>query len=651
MIMNRTAITCLLAAATALAAAAPLAHAAAPAWPADVLDTFAKLPVQDGGRVKPLDTYAQFALLSINGKRSFTTLEGEKRNHLDFMLDALFFPEVARGYEIFLVNTFEVIEAMGVPVHEKKRDRYSYDELMPGREKLMTLAEGYRQMDMARRSPTEQGIIDLDENVFRFEMLTAYLDFAAGGKAIRASELVPMLAGVAQELTSHRETLGEERMEQEMQVLGESYNELLRVLNRAQALALVPHPEARTQEWLRPGEIPSVVDRQDRFDELMPILAHFETMAENREAFLAGGTGDGAAFQAALGKLSRTLIAMAEARREYGKVPLEVFYYKSKMLFYAQWLFVLSFILVAFTWLAPRSRVLGLATHISVLLPTVLLIAGITVRCIIRGRPPVTTLYETLLFVTAVAVVTAYIAERITKRGMAISVGAFLGMLGLFLASAYEAKEGIDTMPSLIAVLNTNFWLSTHVTTVTMGYSAGLLAAAIAHLYIIGRAFGIKRNDKSAYKLLTRMTYGVLCFGVLFSTVGTVLGGIWANDSWGRFWGWDPKENGALLIVLWGLIILHARMGGYIRDLGINISAVILGMIVAFSWWGTNLLGVGLHSYGFTHGIWRTLMIFWGIETLVVLIGFAIWLVSDKNSTGGGKKTGGEQLEERATSA
>jgi hypothetical protein len=126
------------------------------------------------------------------------------------------------------------------------------------------------------------------------------------------------------------------------------------------------------------------------------------------------------------------------------------------------------------------------------------------------------------------------------------------------------------------------------------------------------------------------MVYGVVCFGLLFSFTGTVLGGIWANDSWGRFWGWDPKENGALMIVLWNLVILHARMGGFIRDLGIHACAVFGGMIVAFSWWGVNLLGIGLHSYGFTSGIMKTLTIFWSIEAALLFVACELWLRSKR---------------------
>jgi cytochrome c biogenesis factor len=105
--------------------------------------------------------------------------------------------------------------------------------------------------------------------------------------------------------------------------------------------------------------------------------------------------------------------------------------------------------------------------------------------------------------------------------------------------------------------------------------------------------------DPGVNKTLYGMTYGVICFALFFSFLGTVLGGIWADQSWGRFWGWDPKENGALLIVLWNAIILHARWGGYARERGIMAMAIFGNVITSLSWFGVNMLGVGLHSYGF----------------------------------------------------
>ena len=197
----------------------------------------------------------------------------------------------------------------------------------------------------------------------------------------------------------------------------------------------------------------------------------------------------------------------------------------------------------------------------------------------------------------------------------------------MFLAMKYEAKEATDTITQLVAVLYTNFWLATHVTIINIGYAAGLVAAIIGVIYLAGRfaMMLMGKTNKEFFKVLTRMNYGVICFCLFFSLVGTVLGGIWANYSWGRFGGWDPKENGALMICLWTLVILHGRMGVMIRDLGIHMNSIILAMIVTLSWWGVNNLGVGLHSYGFTEGVWGALYGSWMVIGVFMLMGVIVW--------------------------
>jgi len=150
-------------------------------------------------------------------------------------------------------------------------------------------------------------------------------------------------------------------------------------------------------------------------------------------------------------------------------------------------------------------------------------------------------------------------------------------------------------------VLDSNFWLATHVMIITLGYSATFLAGFLALVWAVFSF--IKRGlDKPTNKVLYGCTYGVICFAMLFSFVGTVLGGIWADQSWGRFWGWDPKENGALIIVLWNAIILHCRWGGICKERGFMALSILGIAITSWSWFGTNLLGVGLHSYGFREG-------------------------------------------------
>lgn len=176
-------------------------------------------------------------------------------------------------------------------------------------------------------------------------------------------------------------------------------------------------------------------------------------------------------------------------------------------------------------------------------------------------------------------------------------------------------------MEMLRAVLDTNFWLATHVVMITLGYSAMFLAGALAIKYVV-RGLLTKSLPPERAKGISRMVYGVICFATLFSFVGTILGGIWADQSWGRFWGWDPKENGALLIVIWCAVVLHARWGGLIRDRGLMAMAIFGNIITAFSWFGVNMLGVGLHSYGFMDAAFKWLMGF--NLTQVVFIALAL---------------------------
>jgi ABC-type transport system involved in cytochrome c biogenesis, permease component len=168
--------------------------------------------------------------------------------------------------------------------------------------------------------------------------------------------------------------------------------------------------------------------------------------------------------------------------------------------------------------------------------------------------------------------------------------------------------------------LDTNVWLATHVVMVTLGYSATFLAGFLGIIYIL-RGLLTKSFDETIAKSLGRMMYGIVCFATLFSFVGTLLGGIWADQSWGRFWGWDPKENGALLIVVWNAIILHARWGGYARERGIAVMTVFGNIITSLSWFGVNMLGVGLHSYGFMDRAFGVLFAFIISQLAIIGVG------------------------------
>ena len=181
------------------------------------------------------------------------------------------------------------------------------------------------------------------------------------------------------------------------------------------------------------------------------------------------------------------------------------------------------------------------------------------------------------------------------------------------------AADG-DTFSVLVAVLDTQFWLATHVVCITQGYTSTYVAGMLGVLFILRGVLTPSLSPKVSHEL-SRAIYCAVCSAMFFSFFGTVLGGLWADDSWGRFWGWDPKENGALIIVLWNALVLHARWGGMIKARGLAVLAVVGNIVVSWSWFGVNELGVGLHSYGFTEGVLLTLGLFCLSQLAIIGIG------------------------------
>jgi cytochrome c-type biogenesis protein CcsB len=268
---------------------------------------------------------------------------------------------------------------------------------------------------------------------------------------------------------------------------------------------------------------------------------------------------------------------------------------------------------------------------------------AIMLRIFILERAPVSNLYETFVFVAFVTALLGLILKFITKEK---EISTFLGSLSAFALLLIASKfvtDG-DSMKVLIAVLDSNFWLSTHVIAEMIGYAGVSLAGLIGHVYLIKyliRQRHLSLNESISaddpyhnfmvsvqshhtlvseidLKFLNKIILGMIGFGLCFTFLGTMLGGIWADQSWGRFWGWDPKENGALLIILWTAITLHARLAGYIKDFGVAVFAIIGTMVVMLSWFGVNLLGVGLHSYGFTEGLVINLLSYFFIEFVFI---------------------------------
>jgi ABC-type transport system involved in cytochrome c biogenesis permease subunit len=208
--------------------------------------------------------------------------------------------------------------------------------------------------------------------------------------------------------------------------------------------------------------------------------------------------------------------------------------------------------------------------------------------------------------------------ERFTRLRVNYFLGALIGFLCLLAAWNMTLTDG-DTFSVLVAVLDTQFWLATHVVTITIGYGATMMAGFLGLMYVFKGLF-TKSLVKPSRRSLADVIYGTVCFGLVTSFFGTVLGGLWGDDSWGRFWGWDPKENGALMIVLWNAVILHARWGGIVRERGMALLAILGNVITLWSWKGVNALGVGLHAYAGTEDKALLYMILFGVVCLLTAL-------------------------------
>ena len=244
---------------------------------------------------------------------------------------------------------------------------------------------------------------------------------------------------------------------------------------------------------------------------------------------------------------------------------------------------------------------------------------GIFARMYIQSRPPVTNLYSSIVFTGWGAAALAFITMR---RGglLFLLAGSITGGASLLLA--LNMPHSGDSMGMMSAVLNSNFWLTAHVVTIMLGYCGVFLAGFLASIKIISYAiFRIPLNRENSENFFKNL-YALLCFALLFSFAGTMLGGIWADFSWGRFWGWDPKENGALMIILWVGAAIHAKTLHIISDRTFLSMCACGNIVAAWAWFGVNMLGVGLHSYGFMSGGWKWLTIFAILQAAIAIAAF-----------------------------
>jgi ABC-type transport system involved in cytochrome c biogenesis permease subunit len=553
--------------------------------------------------------------------------DGRRIKPTEWWLRTVLFPREAGDDKVFRIDDSEVLDDFGLSElkkSKKKRDLYSYNELRPGRRRMVEKYSQYMETDSRRQTRDQKMLVTLAHKMFTFEQVSSLFFFAEMKIPTRSDEQRAQFDGkqevpLSTALAKLSSVFGTGQPPEWARSIAQACDVAGRQSGPLRIMAPMNAEDGLRADWFSVGDIVGNV-----FEGKESAAADIEFLGKLEGLYAA--RGNAGEIETAAKDLLADGRARAESSNAYGKIELEVYYHRADVFYWGLIVFLLGFLVLAASWFMPQNKWILRSVWTLAIIGAGLVTYGIVLRCVLRGRPPVSTLYETILFITGTGVISALVIEWINKRRVGLAAAVILGALGLFIAGKYEEIDRKDTMPQLLAVLDTNFWLATHVTCITIGYAAGLLAAAIAHVYVLGKAFGFKKNDPDFYRGVGRMVYGTLGFSLVFSVVGTILGGVWANDSWGRFWGWDPKENGALMIVLSQIAMIHGRLGGYIKAFGFSMAAIASGMVIAFSWWGVNLLGIGLHAYGFTEGLQQALNTFYGTEVIVLAVAGGAWV-------------------------
>jgi cytochrome c-type biogenesis protein CcsB len=302
-----------------------------------------------------------------------------------------------------------------------------------------------------------------------------------------------------------------------------------------------------------------------------------------------------AAFRGAVGQLGPQLGAYPSL----SKIRLEVVYNHVAPFRIAWILTAVSFLSLLLS-LATRWEFFHIVGWASFVAGMVAMLAGFGMRVAISGRAPVTNMYESVVYVGFGIAALGIVLELIDRRQFILTAAAGMAAVASVLADSCPTVLDPSLQP-LQPVLRSNFWLVTHVMTITLSYAALALALGIGNITL--GFFLAGSEDQPTIRRLTDSTYRTLQVGVLLLAAGTILGAVWADYSWGRFWGWDPKEVWALVALLAYVAVLHARSAGWVREFGLAALSVMCFSLVVMAWYGVNfVLGAGLHSYGFGGG-------------------------------------------------
>ncbi len=585
------------------------------------VEKFGEIIVLENGRKKPLDTYARNKLMQFSGRQKVAGASA-----LEWISGVIFHPQSADDDLIFIVNNPDVANALGIPPRAKRR--YSFRELYGAINRIEEIAQKAVQTSSAEWTSFEREVLQTRNNIEEYLFLRSTFSFLDPQDylSITDSVLAEQLGMEPHFSPSYFNLLSSSK----------KIAEGMREIQRKSGDSLLPNESALLELTKRMFEIendmkknpPHIIPLEtspEQWGSLWGYVGKLRTGALNdssvnmmmkaREAYLSGNQ---AAFNDAIDHFIRLTYLPVSESLSISRPQLEILYNRVNPFLFTKIIYGLAFLLSLFavSSLWKRAYSVSLLLIISgVLLHT----SGIIARMIIMHHPPVTNLYETFIFTAWASVVLGIILESIKVRSFGVLLSALTGFLFLHIAGRYT-KDG-DTLGMLSAVLDSSFWLTTHIVTISLGYAGHVGAGFMAHVYMLIALFKRDGTDGSREKLLSAI-YGMFVFGFIFTIIGTVFGGMWADQAWGRFWGWDPKENGALLIILWGVAVLHLKAGRLATGCRIASGAIIGMMLVMLTWVGVNLLGIGLHSYGFTSVGAHYLFLYIAFE-IVYLVAFS----------------------------
>jgi cytochrome c-type biogenesis protein CcsB len=588
---------------------------------------FGRLPVLLNGRIQPFDSVGRNSLLEIRSTGDVPLEEvpswqfwhhPKKLKSTEWLLEVMTRPEVADTRPIFLIHHPDLLGELKLQdkgVEKSGLRYYTFEQLKPVLQEIEDQGKKANDVKAEEQTAFQKQALKLANAVVLYERLKMTLQ--PDGSDDFAGELAQFRKDVEAARASAVGPPNKTPAAEALQKIAGPFKEFQMMGEMGYALVVPPlDSSAGRDQWETIGK--SILDpKPNPATEKLAAIATAYRQEKSEE------------FNRAVADYQSWL--EPNFSKELRKGRAEFYFNNVKPFLHAIIIYIFALVLaggavMTFQTTPNVSESLRRSAFYLVILAGIVHTFGLVFRMVLEGRPPVTNLYSSAIFIGWGTMVLGLIIERIYRLGIGSLVASFAGFVTLLIA--HNLALGGDTMEMLRAVLDTNFWLATHVVVITLGYASTFFAGLLAILYIFLGVFTPlltqkvgESSDLELGKALSKMVYGVVCFATLFSFVGTVLGGIWADQSWGRFWGWDPKENGALLIVIWNAIILHVRWGGLARERGIMNLAVFGNVVTSFSWFGVNMLGIGLHSYGFMDAAFKWLMIFMAGQAAIIGLG------------------------------